>query len=107
MTTFDDRERLEENRFQHEQELMFKIRNRRNKLFGLWVAEQELGLSGDEALAYAKDVVMADFDLPGEEDLFTKVQADLTKAGKSMSKHRLKKHLDECEAIARAQVMKE
>ena len=76
MTTFDDRERQEETRFKHEQELAFKARNRGNKMFGLWVAEQ-LGLSGEAADNYARDVVLADFELPGDEDIFTKVKADL------------------------------
>lgn len=107
MSSFNERERTEEAKFKHEQELAFKIRNRRNKLFGLWIAEEHLGLSGDAALAYAKDVVMADFDLPGDEDIFTKVKADLSKAGKSLSDHLLKKHLQECETIARNQVMSE
>ncbi len=107
MSSFNERERTEEAKFKHEQELAFKIRNRRNKLFGLWLAEQHLGLTGDAALAYAKDVVMADFDLPGDEDIFTKVKADLEKAGKTLSDHLLRKHLDECEAIAKSQVMSE
>ncbi|MCS6878995.1 MAG: DUF1476 domain-containing protein [Geminicoccaceae bacterium] len=107
MSGFDERERTEEAKFRHQQELAFKIRNRRNKLFGLWVAEEHLGLKGEEALAYAKDVVMADFDLPGDEDLFSKVKADLAKAGKSLSDHLLKKHLDECEEIAKQQIMQE
>ena len=83
MTTFDDRERGEETKFKHDLELGFKIRNRRNKLFGLWVAQTYLGLSGDEACRYAKDVVMADFELPGDDDMIGKVKADLAKAGKS------------------------
>jgi hypothetical protein len=107
MSSFDERERTEEVKFKHQQELAFKIRNRRNKLFGLWLAEEHLGLKGDEALAYAKDVVMADFDLPGDEDIFSKVKADLAKAGKTLSDHVLKKRLDECEAVAKQQVMRE
>lgn len=107
MSSFNERERTEEAKFKHEQELAFKIRNRRNKLFGLWLAEEHLGLTGDAALSYAKDVVMADFDLPGDEDIFTKVKADLAKAGKNVSDHLLKKHLQECETIAKNQVMSE
>ena len=66
MTTFDERERGEE-KVQARLGAGFKIRNRRNKLFGLWVAQTKLGLSGDEAASYAKDVVMADFELPGDD----------------------------------------
>ena len=72
MTTFDERERGEETKFKHSLELDFKIRNRRNKLFGLWVAQTKLGLPGDEAAAYAKDVVMADFELPGDATCSTR-----------------------------------
>ena len=107
MTTFDERERGEETKFRHEQELGFKIRNRRNKLFGLWVAQSQLGLSGDEAAAYAKDVVMADFELPGDADMLDKVKADLANAGKTLSDHALDKQLQQLEAEARNQVMAE
>jgi hypothetical protein len=107
MTTFDDRERGEEAKFQHEQELAFKVRNRRNKLFGLWIAQDHLGLSGEAASSYAKDVVMADFESPGDSDMMGKVKADLAKAGKQVSDHMLKKHLDEFQAQAKQQVMSE
>ena len=107
MTTFDDRERGEETKFKHELELGFKIRNRRNKLFGLWVAQSHLGLSGDAATAYAKDVVMSDFELPGDEDMISKVQVDLERAGKSVSHHQLVKHVQEFEAEARKQIQSE
>ncbi|MGF1561348.1 MAG: DUF1476 domain-containing protein [Geminicoccaceae bacterium] len=76
MTTFDDRERQEETKWKHDQELGFKVRNRRNKLLGLYVAEL-LGLKGDEADAYAKEVVMADFEEPGDDDVVRKILADI------------------------------
>ena len=107
MTTFNERERGEETKYKHDLELGFKIRNRRNNLFGQWVAQTHLGLCGDEAASYAKDVVMADFELPGDDDMIGKVKADLAKAGKSVSDHQLDKHLQEFEAAARAQVMAE
>ena len=107
MTTFDDRERGEETKFKHELELGFKIRNRRNKMFGLWVAQDLLGLSGDTATAYAKEIVMADFELPGDHDMLDKVKADLGKTGKTVSDHQLDKHLKQFEAEARRQVMSE
>jgi hypothetical protein len=107
MSTFDERERSEESRFRHEQELAFKIRNRRNKLFGLWVAQDHLGRSGDEAASYAKDVVMADFEAPGDSDMMHKVKADLAAAGKEISDHTLERRLRELEAQARQQVMSE
>lgn len=107
MTMFEDRERGEESKFKHDLELGFKIRNRRNKLFGLWVAQDQLGLTGDAATSYAKDVVMADFELPGDSDMLDKVKADLAKAGKTVSDHHLSKELVALEAEARKQVMAE
>ena len=107
MTTFDERERGEETKFKHDLELGFKIRNRRNKLFGLWVAQDHLGLTGDAAVSYAKDVVMADFELPADGDMIDKVKADLAKAGKTVSDHALTKQLQALEAESRKQVMAE
>ena len=107
MTTFDERERGEETKFKHDLELGFKIRNRRNKLFGLWIAQDHLGLTGDAAASYAKDVVMADFELPGDGDMIDKVKADLVKAGKTVSDHALTKQLQALEAESRKQVMAE
>ena len=106
MTTFDDRERGEETRFKHEQELAFKARNRGNKLFGLWIAEQ-LGLSGDAAESYARDVVVADFEAPGDEDIFTKVKADLEAKSIEISSHLLTKHLQEFRQVAAQQIRAE
>jgi hypothetical protein len=103
MTTFNDRERQEETRFKHEQELAFKARNRGNKMFGLWIAGQ-LGLSGEAADNYARDVVVADFDLPGDEDIFTKVRADLGAKSIQVSDHLLQKHLREFREVAAQQI---
>ena len=66
MTFFDDREKGFEAKYKHDQELQFKVFARRNKLLGLWAA-QKLGLGGEAAEAYAKDVVKADFSKPGDE----------------------------------------
>jgi hypothetical protein len=107
MTTFDERKRNEDARFGHDQELAFKVRNRRNKLFGLWLAQEHLGLSGEAAANYAKDVVMADFEAPGDADMMAKVQADLQAAKQSLTETSLKRKLGECEATARQQVMSE
>lgn len=73
---FKDREKGFESKFAHDQETQFKVMNRRNKLLGLWAAEL-MGKSGDAAAAYAKEVVAADFDEPGDEDVFRKVRKDL------------------------------
>ena len=76
MTTFDDRERSFENKFAHDAEMQFKAEARRNKLLGLWAADL-LGKTGDEAAAYARDVVKADFEEAGDEDVYRKVAGDL------------------------------
>ena len=74
MTTFDERQKGEEQKYKHSEELRFKVRNRRNRLFGQWIAETHLGLTGEAASAYAKDVVMADFESPGDADMLGKVE---------------------------------
>jgi hypothetical protein len=106
MTTFDDRERTEETRYKHNEELAFKARNRGNRMFGLWVAEQ-LGLSGEAADSYAKDVVVADFESPGDEDIFTKVRADLAAKSIDVSDHLLQKHLLQFRDVAMQQIKTE
>jgi hypothetical protein len=75
-TTFDKREEGFEKKFAHDEELRFKATARRNKMLGLWVAEK-LGLSGEAANAYAKEVVMSDFEEGGEHDVLKKVHKDL------------------------------
>jgi hypothetical protein len=77
MSTFDDRERAFESKFAHDMEMQFKAVARRNKLLGLWAAGL-LGRSGQSAEDYAMEVIRADFEEAGHEDVFRKVQADLT-----------------------------
>jgi len=106
MTTFDDRERMEETRFKHDQELTFKARNRGNRMFGLWVAEQ-LGLSGEAADGYAKEVVAVDFKAPGDKDIFAKVRTDLAAKSIDLSDHLMEKHLTEYREVALQQIKAE
>lgn len=80
VTTFDDRKNAFENKFALDEELRFKATARRNKLLGLWAAER-LGKSGADADAYAKSVVLADFEEAGDEDVVRKVRGDLDAAG--------------------------
>ena len=82
MTTFDNREAAFENKFALDEELRFKATARRNKLLGLWAA-QRLGKSGADAEAYAKSVVLADFQEAGDDDVLRKVRGDLEGAGLS------------------------
>lgn len=106
MATFDNREQDFENKFKHDQELQFKVTARRNRLFGEWAAEQ-MGLSGEALEAYGKDVVMSDFEKPGDEDVLEKVQGDLKAAGIDLDALRLRKHMDELMSVAKQQVMAE
>ena len=76
MSQFDDRKKGYESKFAHDAELKFKAEARRNRLLGLWAAEK-LGKSGDEANEYAKEVVRADFEEAGDEDVYRKVSGDL------------------------------
>ena len=80
MTTFDKREEGFEKQFAHDEELKFKATSRRNKLLGLWAAEK-LGRKGPDAETYAKEVVMADFEEAGEDDVFRKVRKDFDASG--------------------------
>lgn len=76
MTTFDDRENAFENKYAHDEEMKFRAEARCNKLLGLWAAEL-LGKTGEDAKAYAVEVVKADFEEAGHEDVVRKVAADL------------------------------
>ena len=90
MTTFDDRKDTFERKFAHDEELRFKATARRNKLLGLWAAGR-LGKSGADADAYAKSVVMADFQEAGDDDVLRKIQADLDAGGLSQSEGDLRR----------------
>ncbi|MEM5500791.1 DUF1476 domain-containing protein [Ahrensia kielensis] len=82
--SLEDRENAFENKFAHDAELRFKAEARRNRLLGEWVAEK-LGKTGDEIAAYAKEVVMSDFEEAGDEDVFRKVRGDLDQANIAIS----------------------
>lgn len=101
MTTFDDRQRSYEAKFAHDAELNFKAEARRNRLLGEWAAEL-LGKTGDEARDYALSVVSADFDEPGEEDVFRKLHADLE--GKC-NEAEIRAKMAELRVVARGQVL--
>ena len=101
MTTFDKRQEGFEKKFALDEEQKFKAEARRNKLLGLWAAEQ-LGKSGDEAAAYAKEVVAADFEEAGDADVLRKVATDL--AGKGVTEQQVRAKMDQLMAEAVAQV---
>jgi hypothetical protein len=102
-TSFDKREEGFEKQFAHDEELRFKASARRNKLLGLWVAEK-LGMSGTDANTYAKDVVMADFEEAGDDDVFRKVRKDLDDKKVSVSDQDIKKTMVELMAQAIEQI---
>ena len=103
MTTFDDRESAFENKYAHDEEMLFRAQARCNKLLGLWAAEI-LGKKGDDATAYAKEVVIADFEEAGHEDVVRKVAGDL---GDMADADTIRNKLTELLIIAKQQVMKE
>ena len=103
MTTFDKREEGFEKKFAHDEELRFKANARRNKLLGLWAAEK-LGVSGDAANVYAKEVVMADFEEAGDDDVFKKVREDLDAKGVTVSDQDLRRTMVELMEKAIAEI---
>jgi hypothetical protein len=103
MTTFDKREEGFEKQFAHDEELRFKATARRNKFLGLWAA-QKLGLSGAEADAYAKEVVLADLEEIGDDDVFRKIRKDFDAKGVALSDHQIRRTMDELMAKAVQQI---
>ena len=103
MTTFDKREEGFEKRFAHDEELRFKANARRNKLLGLWAAEK-LGLAGADADAYAKEVVVADLEEAGDDDVFCKVRKDFDAKGVAESDHQIRRTMVELMEKAIAQI---
>ena len=102
--SFDDRRKGFEGKWAHDAESRFKIVARRNKLLGLWAAS-ELGKSGADAEAYAQEVVAADFEEPGEEDVYRKVRRDLDAA--KITEHTIRRKMAELLDTAAEQVAKE
>jgi hypothetical protein len=107
MSGFDDREKAFEKKYELDQDLQFKIEVRRNKLLGLWIASEFLGLSGAEADAYAKEVISSDFEEPGDADVVRKVLGDLEAKNVDFNEHRLRHKMDELQTEAKQQVMTE
>ncbi|MDX2142321.1 MAG: DUF1476 domain-containing protein [Rhodospirillaceae bacterium] len=104
--TFQEREKGFERKFQLDQELQFKVNAVRDKLFGHWLAEK-LGLTGASADQYAKDVVVANLDKPGDDDLMAKVRRDLDGRNVVISDKELRYKLEELQALAARKVMGE
>jgi len=104
--SFSKREKGEERKYEMDQQLLFKAENRRNKLLGLWLAEH-FGLTGDDANNYAKEVVAADFDEPGIEDVIRKVMADIAKYNSTVTEDEVRSKLQALESVAMDQVKNE
>ena len=104
MTTFDDRERAFESQYARDEEMQFRITARRNRLMGEWAAGL-MGLTEVEATSYAKDVVRADFEEAGDEDVIRKLLGDLTSAGVDIDDARIREALIHKTVDARRQLM--
>lgn len=106
MNSINDRGDAFENKFAHDEALKFKAEARRNKLLGLWAAGL-LGKSGDDAEAYAKEVIRADFEEAGDEDVFRKIRADFDAAGVEMSDEDLRENMNTQMSAAIEQIQAE
>ncbi|MEN7536606.1 DUF1476 domain-containing protein [Aurantiacibacter flavus] len=106
MTSFNDRERAEEAKFALDENTTFRIAARRNRLLGEWAAKL-MNLTPEEAEAYKKAVVQADFEEAGDEDVIRKVLGDLTQAGCDVDEATVRAQLAECAVEARRQLMSE
>jgi hypothetical protein len=104
MTQFDDRQRAFESKFAHDEEMKFRLVARRNRLLGEWAAAK-MGLSEEETSSYAKDVIRADFEEAGDEDVIRKVLGDLTAAGVETSDIEIRETLDHKTAEAKRQLI--
>lgn len=104
MTTFDDREKAFETQYARDQEMQFRIIARRNRLLGHWAAKL-MGLTEVEAESYAKDVVRADFEEAGDDDVIRKILGDLTSAGVECEESRIREALEHKTVEARRQLM--
>jgi hypothetical protein len=106
MTTFDERERSFEKKYELDQEVQFKVHSRAHKMLGLWAAGL-MGKTGDAAEAYAKEVVLSDFEKRGHEEVVAKLVADLAAAGKPIGSDAVQHERDKLMAQAKKQIMTE
>jgi hypothetical protein len=104
MTDFKDRQRGEEAKYAHDEDMAFRVAARRNRLLGRWAAEK-MGLTAEETDAYAKEVVQAEFEEAGDEDVIRKVLGDLTSAGCEIDEAGVRAALDAKSIEARRQLM--
>ena len=103
MTLFEERKKGQEGKYAHDKETEFKVAVRRNKLLGLWLAER-MGKSGAAAQAYAREVIEADFERPGVDDVIEKLLADCRAAGLDIDEHKLRTRMAALEEEVRQQI---
>lgn len=103
MSGFDKRREGYESKFAHDQDLKFKATARRNKLLGLWAADK-MGITGDAAADYAKEVVKSDFEEAGDDDVFRKIRKDFDAKSVTISDHQIRREMEELLATAVEQV---
>jgi len=103
VSSFDKREDGFEKKFAHDEELRFKATARRNKRLGLWAAEK-LGKTGADAEAYATEVINADMEEAGDEDVVRKLRKDFDAAGVTQSDHQIRRTMDEMLAVAAEEI---
>ena len=103
MSSFDKREEGFEKKYALDEEQKFKAEARRNRLLGMWAAEK-LGITGDAAAAYAKEVVASDFEEAGDGDVLRKVMADFKAKSVALTEQELRARMDELMGTAVAQV---
>ena len=106
MPTFDDREKGFEDRYAHRKEFEFKVGARRNKLLGLWAAEL-MGLEGEAAAAYSLEVIEADFEEAGDEDVFNKVWGDFQAKSVDQSEHQVRRQMSDLLEEAKSQLFED
>lgn len=106
MSQFDDRERAYEAKFAHDEEMNFRIIARRNRLLGEW-AGRKMGLSNEESASYSKDVIRADFESAGDDDVVRKLVGDLTSAGVEIDDLQIREALGHKMIEARRQIIQE
>lgn len=103
MANMEDRKKAFENKFVHDEDLKFRATARRNRLLGLWAAEK-LGKTGEDADAYAREVVVADMEEAGDGDVFRKIRSDFDAAGVEQSDHQIRRTMDELMVTAAEQI---
>ncbi len=107
MSSFEERQKGFESKFAHDAQMQFKAEARRNKLLGLWAAGRMGMMNPNEAMDYAQEVVKADFEEAGDEDVFRKIEGDLKAKGAEYTDEEIREQMSKFLAEAKAQLMEE